>query len=229
MYELMLDSANISDLQECIQNWPIAGVTTNPTILKKAGNSDVCKVLTEIKELCAKERSLHIQVVSLTTEGIIEEAHSIVKKFGKSTYVKIPATKAGLPAIKQLAKEGLNITATAVYSTLQGTMSVLAGAKYVAVYYNRIEKSGADPKIVINEIRRFIDGYGSDAKILAASFKRAEQVTSAYASGAQSVTASVEVIKEALEAQAIEDAVKAFAEDFEELCGEAKTMKTVLV
>lgn len=227
MYELMLDSANIQDLKECIANWPISGVTTNPTILKKEGKFDLYKRLKEINHLCAKERSLHIQVVSLTTEEIIEEAHSIVKKFTKDTYIKIPATVAGLPAIKRLAKEGLNITATAVYSSIQGIMSVLAGAKYVAVYYNRIEKSGTDPKIVISEIRAFIDGCKSDAKILAASFKRAEQISSAYSSGAQSVTASVEVIKEALEMQIIEDAVKAFAKDFEEIYGAGKTMKSV--
>lgn len=228
MYEMMLDSANIQDLKECVQKWPIAGVTTNPTILKKEGKLDLYKRLQEINHLCAKERSLHIQVVSLTTEGIIEESHSIVKKFGKATYVKIPATSAGLPAIKQLAKEGLNITATAVYSSIQGIMSVLAGAKYIAVYYNRIEQSGADPRVVIGEIRDFIDGCKNNAKILAASFKRAEQVSSAYSSGAHSITASVEVIKSALEMPIIDDAVKVFAKDFEEIYGTGQTMKSVL-
>ena len=37
MYELMLDTANLSDIREGIAAWPISGVTTNPSILRKEG------------------------------------------------------------------------------------------------------------------------------------------------------------------------------------------------
>ena len=41
MYELMLDTANLEDLKEGLDSWPVVGVTSNPTILKEEGGIDV--------------------------------------------------------------------------------------------------------------------------------------------------------------------------------------------
>lgn len=227
MYELMLDTANLEDLKECLENWPVVGVTSNPTILKAEGEIDVYARLREIKELCGKNRSLHVQVVSTTTEGILEEAHCILDRLGRDTYIKVPVSPAGLPAIKKLSAEGINVTATAIYSTMQGILAVLAGAKYIAVYYNRMENNCTDPTAVIAQIRDFIDGSGSGAKILAASFKNVSQVTAAYASGAQGATVSTDVVRLGLGMASIESAVEGFQKDFEAIHGEGKTMTTI--
>lgn len=227
MYELLLDTANLTDLTEYLIKWPVAGVTSNPSILKKEGNIDVYSQLAKIKKLCGADRSLHVQVVSNTTEAIVEEAHRILDRLGRDVYIKIPVSAAGLPAIKQLADQNINITATAIYSTLQGIMAVLSGAKYIAVYYNRMENNCTDPNAVIREIRSFIDGSGSEAKILAASFKNVGQVTAAYASGAQSVTVGVDIIKSGLGMASIDSAVEGFAKDFEAIHGSGQTMKTI--
>lgn len=128
MYELMLDTANLEDLKEGLDNWPVVGVTSNPTILKEEGGIDVYARLREIKALCGKKRSLHVQVVSTDTGAILEEAHHILDKLGKDTFIKVPVSAAGPgPAIKKLAAEGVNVTATAIYSTMQGMLAVLAG------------------------------------------------------------------------------------------------------
>ena len=133
----------------------------------------------------------------------------------------------GLPAIKTLAAEGVNITATAIYSTMQGILAVLAGAYYIAVYYNRMENNCTEPEQVIEEIRAFIDGSDSDAMILAASFKNVAQVTRAYAAGAQSATVGCDVIKSALGMASIDGAVQGFKKDFEAVWGEGQTMSTL--
>ncbi|MFR9191336.1 MAG: transaldolase family protein [Anaerotruncus massiliensis (ex Togo et al. 2019)] len=112
-----------------------------------------------------------MQVVSTATDAILEEARHILDQLGKDTFIKVPVSAAGLPAIKKLSAGGVNVTATAIYSTMQGMLAVLAGAKYIAVYFNRMENNCTDPTRVIAEIRAFIDGSGSGAKILAASFR----------------------------------------------------------
>lgn len=227
MYELMIDTANLDEIGTYLQKWPVCGVTSNPSILKKEGKIDLYEHLGAIKALCGKTRSLHVQVVTDTTEEIVREAHHILDKLGKDTFIKIPVSDAGLPAIKILAAEGVNITATAVYSTFQGMMAVLAGAKYVAVYYNRMQNNCIDPNRVIREIREFIDQSGSDAKLLGASFKNAAQVTDAYANGCQSVTVSIDVIKAGLGMASIADAVNGFAKDFFAIHGENSDMITI--
>ncbi len=227
MYELLLDTANLDEITECLTAWPVAGVTSNPSILKKEGDIDVYSRLAKIKELCGAGRSLHVQVVSNTTEAIVEEAHCILDRLGRDVFIKIPVSAAGLPAIKRLTAEGVSITATAIYSTIQGILAVLAGAKYIAVYCNRMENNCTDPNAVIREIRGFIDGSGSTAKILAASFKNVGQVTAAYANGAQSVTVGADIIRAGLGMASIRDAVDAFAKDFEDIHGKGQTMQTI--
>ena len=227
MYELMLDTADLASLKRGLAAWPVCGVTCNPSILKKAGKVDLYEHLGRMKALCGGKRSLHVQVVATTTRGMIEDAHCILERLGRDTYIKIPVSREGLPAIKQLAAEGVNITATAIYSTMQGMLAVLAGAKYVAVYYNRMENNCVDPNQVIREIRDFIDRSGSDAKVLGASFKNVCQVTSAYANGAQSVTVAPEIVDSALGMASIEGAVDAFTEDFESVYGKRATMLSV--
>lgn len=113
MYELMLDTANLEDLKEGLDSWPVVGVTSNPTILKEEGGIDVYARLREIKALCGKKRSLHVQVVSTATDAILEEARHILDQLGKDTFIKVPVSAAGLPAIKKLSAGGVNVTATA--------------------------------------------------------------------------------------------------------------------
>lgn len=227
MYELMLDTADEKVLSRELAAWPVAGVTTNPSILKKEGQIDVYARLDAIRKLCGPERSLHVQVVSGDTAGILAEAGIIRERLGQETCIKIPVSEAGLPAIKTLAQQGVHVTATAVYTTLQGMMAVLAGAEYVAVYVNRMENNCIDPGVVIGELRRFIDGCGSPAKILGASFKNVGQVTQAFAAGAQSVTVAPEVLHAGLGMASIGAAVEGFRRDFETLHGTGSTMGTI--
>ncbi|MBQ7475390.1 MAG: fructose-6-phosphate aldolase [Clostridia bacterium] len=227
MNELMLDTANLEELEYGLSMWPVSGVTSNPSILKKEGNIDVYERLKMIRCLCTNGRSLHIQVVSSSTEDIIKEAKTIASIIGHDTYIKIPVSENGLPAIKALAKEGVNVTATGIYTTMQGILAVLAGAKYVAIYYNRMEDNCTDADRVIEQIRSFIDESGSDARILAASFKNVAEIVSAFASGAHSATVSYALIKKALSLPSIDSAVDAFKEDFEAIHGEGETMDTI--
>ena len=110
----------------------------------------------------------------------------------------------------------------------EGILAVLAGAKYVAVYYNRMEDNCTDADTVITQLRSFINESGSDAKILAASFKNTAEVVHAFASGAHSATVGYGIIKNALGLPSIDAAVARFTEDFEEIHGEGATMETIL-
>ena len=234
--ELMLDTANLAEIRYGLENWPICGVTSNPSILKKEGDIDVYARLAEIKALLGTDKTLHVQVVSTEKQAIIDEAHHILDRLGKDVCIKIPVSAAGIGAIKALAAEGVTVTATAIYSAMQGILAVLAGAKYIAVYYNRMQNNCSDPDDAIAQIRNCIDENGPDAKILAASFKNvnqltsayaAGQLTSAYAAGSQSATVPFDLVATALCMAAIDKAVDDFTADFEKLHGKNATMATI--
>ena len=142
--ELMFDNANLETLAKYAEIYPYCGVTSNPSIIKEEGKIDFFNHFRKIREIIGMNRSLHIQVVSTTAEEIIKEAEKIVEKIDKEVYIKIPVTEEGLKAIRQLKKRGFKITATAIYTRIQGMIAVAAGVDYLAPYFNRIKSRDAD-------------------------------------------------------------------------------------
>ena len=53
-----------------------------------------------------------------------------------AVYIKIPTTEEGLKAMRALKAEGVHVTATAIYSKIQGFMAIACGADFIAPYYN---------------------------------------------------------------------------------------------
>lgn len=139
--KLIIDDAHIDQIKKIYEFYPVDGVTTNPSILAKSGRKPY-EVLREIREFIGSEAELHVQAVAKTAEGMIEDAHRIIAELGTNTYVKIPAVPEGFKAMKELNKEGILITATAIYTPLQGFLAGKCGASYAAPYINRIDNMG---------------------------------------------------------------------------------------
>ncbi|MDF8152831.1 transaldolase family protein, partial [Listeria monocytogenes] len=79
------------------------------------------------------------QVVAKDYQGILDDAAKIRQETDDDIYIKVPVTPDGLAAIKTLKAEGYNITATAIYTSMQGLLAISAGADYLAPYFNRME------------------------------------------------------------------------------------------
>lgn len=225
MYRLMLDTANLGEIEKSLNSLPADGVTTNPSILRREGQIDVYSHLSAIKALCGRGKCLHVQVISTDTDTMIKEAHCILERLGsEDIYIKIPATESGIAAMKALSAQGVKVTATATFSVTQGMLAALAGAKYIAVFFNRLQAQGGDPEGVISGLRSFIDNLGLDTKILAASFKTPAQVVAAFEAGAHSATVAPSVLTDGLSSAIASQAVSNFTRDAAALCGEGKTM-----
>jgi len=224
--KLIIDDANVDVIRRLYEYYPVSGVTTNPSILKRAGRKPL-EVLKEIRTIVG-DGELHVQAVSLKAEGMIDEAHRIVDVLGDKTFVKIPCIKEGYKAIKELSKEGINVTGTVVYSQLQGYMAGLSGAKYVAPYVNRIDKLGEDGIKVACDIRTNFLVNQIPCKVLGASFKTKEQVLGLLSHGVEAATLPPDLIEKIFDDEVVNKAVDAFVSDFEELVGSGNTMKDVL-
>ncbi|MBK1812135.1 fructose-6-phosphate aldolase [Clostridium sp. YIM B02505] len=221
--KFIIDFANLDQIKEMYEYYPLEGVTTNPSILAKEGKNPY-EVLKAIREFIGTEAELHVQVVSLDAEGMIEEAHRIQKELGANTYVKIPVSREGLKAIKALSAEGANITATAIYTQMQAYLAGKAGAHYAAPYVNRIDNLGADGVKVAKDIHDIFKKNGLKTEVLAASFKNSQQVLELARYGVGAATVAPDVIEGLVKLDSVTAAVAAFTKDFEGLCGEGKTM-----
>ncbi|OFK58993.1 fructose-bisphosphate aldolase [Globicatella sp. HMSC072A10] len=212
--KLLIDSANISKIEEYLEYLPIEGVTTNPSILKKEGNIDFFDHMKNIRKLIGTNRSLHIQVISDSYNGILEDAFNILEKVDEKAFIKIPVSRNGLMAIKKLKEEQIKITATAVYSSIQGILASEWNVDFIAPYINRMQNLGTNPFEVVSQINGNIINSSSSSKILGASYKNIYQVLESVNSGSEYVTLGTEVLDKLVADVNIVQAVKDFSNDW---------------
>lgn len=220
----LLDTASIEAIQSALSIFPIAGVTTNPSILAKEGVLPISPHLQAIKEMIGPDRSLHVQVLSVDTKEILREAGRITEQLGKDVYIKVPVTPQGLAAISLLKQEGFLVTATAIYTSMQGYLAIAAGADYIAPYYNRMENLGLDAAEQIQALAHVIQQMGASTKILGASYKNVAQIEQTFLAGGHCVTANPDVLTMALISAPVEQAVAQFTRDWESVYGAGVTM-----
>lgn len=220
----MLDTINIEDIKHYSEFYPISGITSNPSIIKLEGKIDFFNHFKEIRKIIGMDKSLHIQVVSEDYDGIMAEAHAILKNVDDKVFIKVPVTEQGLKAIRALKVQGIGVTATAIYTKVQGLLAMEAGANFIAPYYNRMDNMDIDPKVVITTFAGIIEKYHYSTKILAASFKNMGQVNTAFECGAQTATVQPALLHAALKMTVIKKAVEDFTADFETIFGKGASI-----
>lgn len=215
----LIDSANLDEIRALSEYLPIAGVTSNPSIVKKEGSVPFFAHMREIRSIIGNLRPLHIQVTATDYDGMMRDAEAVFRHVDEKVFIKVPVDFEGVKVIKALRRQGANVTATAVYGMDQAFMALEAGADCIAPYYNRMEALGVDAASVIGNIAGIIAHYGYETEILAASFKQSAQIDRAILAGAHSVTVAPDVLRGIFAKQVVADAVQAFSDDWTGLYG----------
>ncbi|MEG0576614.1 MAG: fructose-6-phosphate aldolase [Bacilli bacterium] len=221
--KFMLDTIDLEDIKEMMSYFPISGITSNPSIIKSVAPNNFYNHMRKIRQIIGNNCSLHIQIISSDYENMLKEAKYITSEIDKEVYIKIPVTKDGLRAIKELKVRGYNVTATAVYTKLQAYLALECGADYIAPYVNRILNLESNPYDLINSLRNLIMQGNYKCQIVAASFKSLNQIYNSLDNGAHSVTVTPELLKQIFDNPSIDLAVNNFKKDWEMLYGETNT------
>lgn len=219
----ILDTASLADIKHCNEFYPLAGVTTNPSIIAKA-NTDFWPLVEEIRAIIGPDKMLHVQTTAEKAEDIVEEAKLLAARLGGEFYIKIPIGEEGLKATMELKKLGIGVTMTAIFTPAQALMAAMAGASFVAPYVNRLDNILGDGCNVVAEIVNQIELFGSDCKVLAASFKNAEQVHKCAAVGCHSVTVGADILKNLIAHPMTDAAICGFNRDWQGVYGD-KTIR----
>lgn len=219
----ILDTADLDAIRHCNEYYPLAGVTTNPSIIAKE-NTDFWQLVKEIRKIIGDDKMLHIQTTQTTAEKIVEEAKLLKYELGGEFYVKIPISEEGLKATKMLKKEGIGVTMTAIFTPPQALVAAKAGASFVAPYANRLDNIIGDGCEVVAQIVEELKLHNLDCQVIAASFKNAEQVHRCAMSGCHCVTVTGDLLKLVISHPMTDDAVEHFKSDWEGVYGD----KTIL-
>lgn len=215
--ELYLDTANVADVERLARIFPIAGVTTNPSIIAASGEP-LWEVLPRLQNVIGPQGILFAQTMSRDAEGMVAEARRLRKAI-PTIVVKIPVTAEGLAAIKVLKKEGITTLGTAVYSASQGLLAALAGAKYIAPYVNRVDAQGGDGIRTVQELQSLLEMHAPESSVLAASFKTPRQALDCLLAGCEAITLPTDVAQQMLNTPAVESAIEKFEQDWKNAFG----------
>jgi transaldolase len=164
-FHLYLDSADLAELQTCLPHPVVHGVTTNPTLLQRAGvgRAAVPDLLKRCIDLGA--RQVQAQVYSSDVDGMLEDARALLAQFDPGQLVvKIPATRQGLDAGALLIAQGVPVTWTAVYAPEQAHFAAQLGAAYAAPYLGRLEDAGVNGLALIAQMQSLVARRPSSAR-----------------------------------------------------------------
>lgn len=213
----LADTANINEIKELFNYFPMEGVTTNPTILSHE-NKTLSTVIPKIQE-CIKDKMLHIQTISERAEDILLEAERYRDFFNlyDNYYVKIPVTREGYRAIRMVKDAGMRVTATAIFTQQQALIAAKAGADFVAPYVNRLDNISSHGIDVVGDIVKTFRLYHINCKVLGASFKNVDQIYRVSMVGCHAVTASYEVLEAIMKHPMTDKGVMDFEKDSKNL------------
>ena len=208
-------------IKECFEFYPVDGVTTNPTIISKE-KSDYCVLLKAIRGIIGDDAQLHVQVTAANAEGMVKEALMLREFVGGNFFAKIPVGMQGLKATRELVRQGINVTETAIFTQQQALIAAKAGASYVAPYVNRLDNVLGDGVKVVEEIVKIFNNFDIKTKVLAASFKNVEEIHKVALAGGHAVTINPEMFSHLVNHPLTDVAVKNFDSDWESVYGPLK-------
>ena len=222
--KIFADGADKKGMLELNANPLIQGMTTNPTLMRKAGLTDFEAFARDILQ------SITVKPVSLEvfSDDFPEMKRQALKINGwaGNVYVKIPITntrkESSLPLIRELSREGvkLNITAILTLKQVQGVAKALSPKlpSIVSVFAGRIADTGVDPVPHMIEAKKIIAGL-PQAELLWASVREVLNIYHANDCGCHIVTATHDILAKALKMSGMDlaelslDTVKMFAND----------------
>lgn len=222
--QLYADGADKAGILELYAKPYIKGLTTNPTLMNKAGIKDYEAFSKDILQT-VKSKPISLEVF---TDDLVDMKRQALKisSWGSNVYTKIPITNSVgvscLPLIKELGKEGvkLNVTALLTLKQVQGVAEALnpAVASVVSVFAGRIADTGVDPVPMIRACGALLEGH-TKAELLWASTREVLNIFQAQDAGCAIITVPHDILAKAakmlgndLTALSL-DTVKMFAKD----------------
>ena len=198
--KIFADGADKAGMLEMASKPFIQGLTTNPTLMRKAGITDYRAFAVDILR-SIPDKPISFEVFS-DEFGEMEEQATEIASWGSNVYVKIPITNTRRePAtclIERLAERKIkvNITAIMTLDQVREVVSVLDPGvpSYVSVFAGRIADTGRDPVPLMSEAVELLKERPS-AELIWASPRELLNIFQADAIGCHVITVTNDVLK----------------------------------
>jgi len=213
--KFFIDTANIKEIREAADMGILDGVTTNPSLIAKEGAGRGFKET--IVEICdIVQGPVSVEVVATDKAGMLREADEFAK-WSKYVVVKLPTTREGLKACKELSGRGINTNLTLCFSANQALMVAKAGATYVSPFVGRLDDIGHVGMDVVKQIVQIYRNYDYKTQVLAASLRHPLHVIDAALAGAHVGTIPFKVLDQMIKHPLTDKGLDAFLKDWEKV------------
>ncbi|WGH79951.1 fructose-6-phosphate aldolase [Jannaschia ovalis] len=209
--KFFVDTADIDAIRELNELGMVDGVTTNPSLIMKAGR-DIKEVTAEIAAMV--DGPVSAEVVATEHDQMLKEGRHLAK-IAPNICVKVPLTWDGLKTCKVLSDEGTQVNVTLCFSANQALLAAKAGATFISPFIGRLDDINVDGMDLIRDIREIYDNFDFKTQILAASIRSANHMKEAALIGADVATAPPNVIQGMVKHPLTDAGLTAFLKDWE--------------
>jgi transaldolase len=195
------DGADKAAMLEMAKDPKIQGITTNPSLMKKAGVSDYKSYCLDILSHI-KDKPLSFEVFTDDINDMKRQALEI-NNWGKNVYVKIPIMnsegKSTINLVKELAHQNVKLNVTAIFTMTQimeTVQAVKGGApSIVSVFAGRIADTGRDPMPTMIAASMLCKETDPNIELLWASTREVYNIVQADQAGCHIITVPPDIIK----------------------------------
>lgn len=216
--KIFIDTANIDEIRDASTLGIVDGVTTNPSLIAKEGKK-LEDVIGEICSLVDGPISGEIKATTTDWHDMVGEGKQIAK-LHKNMVVKIPMTKDGLIAVKELTKLGIKTNVTLVFSVNQALLAAKAGATFVSPFVGRLDDISEDGIQLIYDIVDVFTNYDITTEIIAASIRHPMHVVECAKAGADIATIPYKVIMQMIKHPLTDQGIDKFIKDYKKVFGD---------
>ena len=197
--KLFADGADLEAIRQLAADPRIAGFTTNPTLMRKAGIADYATFGRQALEIVSG-RPTSFEVLADDHREMLRQARKLAS-WGPNVYVKIPVTDTAgtstAPVIRELTADGvrLNVTALTTEAQVRSVCESLAGTAgaNVSVFAGRVADTGRDPVPMMRTNALICDAV-ANVSLIWASPRELLNVFQADAAGVHIITATHDIL-----------------------------------
>jgi len=221
--KFFVDTADVAEIRELAATGLLDGVTTNPSLVAKAGRP-MLDVVREIADVVPGPVSAEVTATDYTTmlaEG--RKLHAIGVGRNNNITVKVPLTPDGLKCCKALASDGIMVNVTLCFSAAQAILAAKAGASFISPFVGRLDDVGQDGMALIADIVQIYRNYPAfKTEVLVASVRHPQHVVIAAKLGAHVATLPPNILRQLFNHPLTDKGLAAFLADW------AKTGQSIL-
>lgn len=199
--KIFADGADLEGILTLARDTRIAGFTTNPTLMRKAGLTDYARFARELLEQ-VRIHPISFEVFADDAEEMRRQAH-VLASWGENVYVKLPVTSTTGESMaslaRELSEEGVKVNVTGLFTAAQVELVAAAVAdgapSCISVFAGRIADAGVDPIPIMARSVEIITATAPNAELIWASPREILNLIQANEVGCHIITITHDLLR----------------------------------